>query len=210
MPGHRGGSAAALLELDWDSNVVWSYRNELLHHDFVRLPNGNTLVLIWRRFSPELTTRVQSGYRTDVDPEKMFGDVMQEISPEGAVVWEWRAWEHLDVNEDIICPLESREEWTHCDSLALTPHGNLLVSFRKTEGESRTHTGLSQRFLRPSPTQGRRAADLCHSPLHRVLNPETATRAGGRWNAGRGTGTRTQDLHDPSVARYRAALCPEM
>ena len=40
-----GGSSAAILELDWDGNVVWAYRNPLLHHDYERLPNGNTLVL---------------------------------------------------------------------------------------------------------------------------------------------------------------------
>jgi len=33
--------AGAIMELDWDSNVVWVYRDPLLHHDFERLPNGN-------------------------------------------------------------------------------------------------------------------------------------------------------------------------
>ena len=36
--------AGAILELDWDSNVVWEYRYPLLHHDFERQPNGNTLI----------------------------------------------------------------------------------------------------------------------------------------------------------------------
>ena len=33
-----------ILELDSDSNVVWEYRNPLVHHDYERLPNGNTLL----------------------------------------------------------------------------------------------------------------------------------------------------------------------
>ncbi len=36
-----GGSAAALVELDWDSRVVWSYRDPYMHHDYLRLPSGN-------------------------------------------------------------------------------------------------------------------------------------------------------------------------
>ena len=132
VPGHGGGSGAAVLELDWDSSVVWTYRNPMLHHDHVRLPNGNTLVLFWQRFSPELTAQVQGGFQTDEDPERMCGDVIQEISPDGSVVWEWRAWEHLSVEDDVVCPFEGREEWTHCNSLALTPDGDIIVSFRKT------------------------------------------------------------------------------
>ena len=42
-----GGTSAALLELDWDSELVWEHRNPMLHHDFERLSNGNTLVLTW-------------------------------------------------------------------------------------------------------------------------------------------------------------------
>ena len=42
-----GASSAGILELDWDSNIVWAYRNPMLHHDFQRMPNGNTLLLMW-------------------------------------------------------------------------------------------------------------------------------------------------------------------
>ncbi len=59
--GRLGGSSAALLELDWESNVGWEYRNLRLHHDFEWLPNGNTLVLLWEPISATdiaaLTTR---------------------------------------------------------------------------------------------------------------------------------------------------------
>ena len=37
-----GGSSASILEIDWDSNIVWAYRDNMLHHDYERLPNGNT------------------------------------------------------------------------------------------------------------------------------------------------------------------------
>ena len=127
-----GGSSAAILEVDWDSVVVWEYRDPLLHHDFERLPNGNTLVLLWHRLSKELTSQIQGGRRTDEDPEQMLGDVVQEITPAGSVAYEWRSWEHLSPAEDIICPLEGRQEWTHANSLASVPDKDFLISFRQT------------------------------------------------------------------------------
>ena len=48
-----GGSAGALLELDWESRVVWEYRDRFLHHDFQRLPNGNHLVIAWDKLPAE-------------------------------------------------------------------------------------------------------------------------------------------------------------
>ncbi len=130
--GRLGGSSAALLELDWEGGVVWEYRNPRLHHDFERLPNGNTLVLLWEPISAELTAQVRGGYRSDDNPEQMLGDLVQEITPSGHVAWQWRSWEYLSVEEDVICPLEGRPEWTHGNSLAATPEGDLLVSYRQT------------------------------------------------------------------------------
>lgn len=129
-----GGQSRSLIELDWDNRVVWEYRSPdlYLHHDFARLPNGNTLILLWTPIPAELTAQVQGGFRTDHDPAQMYGDVVQEITPSGEVVWQWNSWEFLDVTEDVICPLEGRKEWTHQNALNLTPEGDLLVSYRQT------------------------------------------------------------------------------
>lgn len=127
-----GGSSGSLLELDWDSNVVWEYRNPLLHHDFERLPNGNTLVLLFEQLSDDLAAQVKGGYQIEGDPQPMYGDLVQEITADHQVVYEWKSWEHLNVEEDIICPLEARREWTHGNALNVTPEGDLLVSYRLT------------------------------------------------------------------------------
>lgn len=127
-----GGSAGALIELDWDSNVVWLHRDPLMHHDYVRLPNGNYLYIAWDKLPAELNERVQGGYRDAKDPDVMWADVINEITPDGARVKQWRSWEHLRFDEDRICPLESHKEWTHANSLALTRSGDWLVSFRLT------------------------------------------------------------------------------
>ena len=79
-----GGSSGALVELDWEGNEVWSYRNPMVHHDYQRLPNGNTLSLEFELISAELTARVQGGMRHDENPEQMFGDVVKEVAPDGS------------------------------------------------------------------------------------------------------------------------------
>ncbi len=124
-----GGSSASIIELDWDSNLVWSYRDQALHHDYQRLPSGNTLVLLWEPLPDGLEARVRGGFDVDFAPG-MLGDVVREVTPDGEIVWEWKSWEHLDVEADVICPLEARREWTHQNTLNVTPDGDLLVSYR--------------------------------------------------------------------------------
>ena len=130
----RGGrtAAGAILELDWDSNVVWEYRDPFLHHDFERLSTGNTLVLVWEKMPEELAANVSGGVSAGTTKGQMLGDVVREVTQTGDVVNEWRSWEFLSLEEDTICPLEGRREWTHQNSLKLTNNGDLLVSFRQT------------------------------------------------------------------------------
>ena len=128
-----GGSTGSLFELDWDGNEVWRYDNPLMHHACRRLPGGSTLICLWRQLPEGMTARVLGGSPHEEDPERMWADVVQEIAPDGEVLWEWRAWEHMDVEQHVKCPLENRREWTHLNSIALTPAGDLLLSFRLTD-----------------------------------------------------------------------------
>ena len=77
--------AASLLELDWDSQVVWQYRHPMLHHDCERLPNGNTLMLLWAPIPSAIAAQVHGGYPSEPEPP-MMGDVVQEVTPDGTVV----------------------------------------------------------------------------------------------------------------------------
>ena len=127
-----GGSAGKLLELDHDSNVVWEYVDPYMHHDYQRLDNGNTLVARWEKLPLDVVARVQGGHVAAADPDWMWGDVVREIDPAGATVREWRSWEHLSTDHHVICPLESRKEWTHLNSIEFTPDGDWLLCFRLT------------------------------------------------------------------------------
>ena len=47
-----GGAAGLLVELDWEGRRVWKHSDLNMHHDFARLPNGNTLYFCLLYTSP--------------------------------------------------------------------------------------------------------------------------------------------------------------
>lgn len=132
--GQRGlnGQAEACVELDWDGDVVWEYNDPWIHHDYKRLPNGNTLLLRWELIPRGLSKRVKGGYNFEGDdPNEMLGDAVLEVTPTGDIAHKWNSWEHLDPKTDVICPLCDRREWTHANSIDTAPNGDWLISFRR-------------------------------------------------------------------------------
>jgi hypothetical protein len=89
-------------------------------------------VLLWEKLPREINDQVQGGHAHDEDPDVMWGDVIHELAEDGSVVREWRSWEHLSFDEDMICPLESHKEWTHTNSIDVTADGDWLISMRLT------------------------------------------------------------------------------
>ena len=122
-------SSDHLLELSWNGDTVWEYRNPHLRR-YGRLPNGNTLVLLWEEISPEKTKEVKGGFHTSSDPERMLGDLVAEITAEGSVLYEWHSSDQLRPEEDIICPLENRRARGGANDLTPLENGNFLISFR--------------------------------------------------------------------------------
>jgi hypothetical protein len=128
-----GAASTHLQELDWEGNVVWQFRHNAIHHDFVRLANGNTLVAWWVELSADLARRVRGGIgprpREKLPP--MLSDDIVEIDPTGREVWRVSLWRLLDPVKDPICPLETRWEWTHLNGLAVTREGDVVFSCRQ-------------------------------------------------------------------------------
>ena len=91
----RGG----ILEVDPDSNIVWQYTYpDKFHHDFLKMPNGNVLMLA----AGDKTTEeaVAAGANTAiVHLEGMKYDYLIEMRPTGSeggdIVWEWHAWDYI-------------------------------------------------------------------------------------------------------------------
>lgn len=126
-----GGNATHLVELDWDGNVVWSYENHDMHHDFVRLENGNTLVPTFIELPEDVGRAVRGGFRERFLPP-MISDDYVEVDRDGKEVRRVSLWKLLDPRRDRICPLDRRLEWTHTNSLDVTPDGSILFSTRMT------------------------------------------------------------------------------
>jgi Arylsulfotransferase (ASST) len=78
-------------ELDWDGKTVWEWGEQApngaarQHHDWHRLANGNTLLLA-------NSLHPVAGFKLP----KILDDVIYEVAPEGRIVWQWAASEHLD------------------------------------------------------------------------------------------------------------------
>jgi Arylsulfotransferase (ASST) len=88
-------------EFTWDGDLVWDfkYHNEkqIPHHDLLKLPNGNVLLIVWEIKTAEETIAAGRG-RESVDGPWLVDSII-EIKPTGKetgeVVWEWHVWDHL-------------------------------------------------------------------------------------------------------------------
>ena len=129
---HLGGGGSLLVELDWEGREVWRFEGEALHHDFARLEDGRTLALEWAEMPEEASGRVRGGtvWADQPMPRRMIGDEIAAISPEGEIVERIELWRLLDPEAAVICPLERRWEWTHCNSLDVLPDGGIAFSAR--------------------------------------------------------------------------------
>ena len=126
-----GGYKTTLLEVDWDGNVVWSYENRAQHHDFVRLPNGNTMVPEWVELSEELHKQVRGGHRLPRERlPRLLSDDIVEVDPGGNEVRRIHLWELLDPVKDPIHPTKRRWEWTHLNALDVNEAGDIVFSAR--------------------------------------------------------------------------------
>jgi hypothetical protein len=131
-PQHMGGRGGLLREYDWHAEVVWEHRHVGQHHDFRRLPNGNTLFLAWEVVPPEIAMRVPGGLPDTQHVDGcMYGDCLYEISPAGEVVWEWHACRNMKAENYRISPSHRRDEFAHANAISPLPNGDILISFRR-------------------------------------------------------------------------------
>jgi len=128
--GFLGTVGGELVEVDWEGNVVWKYKDLYMHHDFYRLENGNTLINRHVLIPPEIAAKVKGGIPGTEPETGMWGSAFQEITPEGEVVWEWLGYEHMDPEVDVPCPICPRSIWGYVNGLDIFPNGDIVASFR--------------------------------------------------------------------------------
>jgi Arylsulfotransferase (ASST) len=105
--GDGAGAAGHIQEFTFEGEPVWDYRfastMQLGHHDIFKMPNGDVLMIVWDKKSPEQA--VAAGRRPEtVGQSQLLVDCIYEIHPTGKttgkVVWEWHVWDHLIQDHD--------------------------------------------------------------------------------------------------------------
>ena len=93
LAGRGGASVIAP-----DGSAVWNYARRRQHHDLLRMPNGNFLLLARKTLTKE--EAVAAGANPEfVGEDGLGGDQVLEIRPtgasEGEVVWRWSVFDHV-------------------------------------------------------------------------------------------------------------------
>ena len=89
-----------LREVDRNGNILWDCTQGNPHHDFLKMPNGNVLLLSRQRKTPE--EAIAAGANPEfIDPDGngLLAPHIVEARITGPasceIVWEWSAWDHL-------------------------------------------------------------------------------------------------------------------
>ena len=87
-----------LREIAPDGNILWEYQQPGMHHDLLKLPNGNALILA-RGFKTREEAIAAGANPQFVGDEGLEFDYIVEVRPigksGGEVVWQWSIWDHL-------------------------------------------------------------------------------------------------------------------
>jgi len=145
------GPNETVFEYDWAGNVVWTHEGIESVNDLRWLPNDNRLLIAHQQIPDEFQRRVKD---VEIAPwwplrkrgslEKQRGADIYEVTPEKKVVWEWHAYEHLDLNR--FSPVTPEGDWLHVNSIAPLPEnkwydagderfrpGNILLNTRNID-----------------------------------------------------------------------------
>ncbi len=146
-PASFGGAGGIVQEINWDGKVVWEYKllgpNEIQHHCFARMPNGNTLILAWERKSiDEFIAKGRDPKKISVTGPALSGkvqndfwvDFVREVDPAGKTIWEWHVWDHVgtgpyqfNINYMIPDPMGSFFDWTHFNAVEYMPDSDYVL-----------------------------------------------------------------------------------
>jgi len=201
--GQTAGGGGKMQEFNWDGELVWDFAfgtaTATQHHDFLRLPNGNVLLLVKeRKTAAEAITagRIPNTVEgTEVQPDSLI-----EIKPVGKtggeVVWEWHLWDHLiqdhdkekanygdvaahpervDINFNVVAGRRANPDWTHFNAVDYNADlDQIVVSLRNfSEIWIIDHSTTTREASGSTGGRGGKGGDL----LYRWGNPR-AYRAG--------------------------------
>jgi hypothetical protein len=100
--GGGPGASGRIQEFTWDGELVWDFKfindKQLAHHDSIKLPNGNILMIVWDKITEQ--DAIAAGRKPEtVRDSYLLSDSLVEVKPTGKttgeIVWEWHLWDHV-------------------------------------------------------------------------------------------------------------------
>ena len=143
--GQTAGGGGKMQEFNWNGELVWDFAygtaTSAQHHDFIRLPNGNIVLLVKEKKTA--AEAIAAGrIASTVEGTEVQPDALIEIKPMGKtggeVVWEWHLWDHLiqdhdkekanygdvaahpervDINYNVVAGRRANPDWTHFNAV---------------------------------------------------------------------------------------------
>ena len=186
------GRVDNIREIDPTGRVVWKYTAPGQHHDLLKMPNGNVLLLMkGQKSAAEVMAR--GGNPASIKRELEL-DYIIEVRPtgpdSGEIVWQWSVWDHLIQDFDASLPnygtvaerpervdlnYRLRPDWLHVNSIDYNAELDQIALSARNYGEVWIidHSTTPAEAAGPSGGNGGRGGDL----LYRWGNP-AAYRAG--------------------------------
>ena len=145
------GPDKTIYEYDWEGNVVWTHQGIGSMNDMRILKNGNRLLVAHEPIPEAFQKQVKDvevapwfAPRKRGSEEVQKGADIYEVNLDGEVVWEWHAYNHLDLNR--YSPATPLGDWLHVNSIAPLPEnkwydagderfrpGNIIVNARNID-----------------------------------------------------------------------------
>ncbi len=109
------------------------------HHDADILPNGNVLALSTTKRSIEDYYTSEEDADAPRQTQQVMGDLAVEFTPDGKVLWQWDAFDHLPVERIgyetfskywIRRGFPGTIDWSHANSITKLDDGSIMVNFR--------------------------------------------------------------------------------
>ena len=197
------GSGGGLQRIGFDGTVLWDVTPSVpgyLHHDIAELPNGNVLMTA----TDPYTSAEMIALGMDPANAPMPGELLSEIIIEvqqtgpttGAIVWQWRAIDHLvqdfdatKPNFDVVSNRPERADvnwqtdigsplWLHTNSIDYNPDLDQIVISNRTWSEFWVidHSTTTAEAAGSTGGNSGKGGDI----LYRWGNPATYKTAGTR------------------------------
>ena len=150
------GLDKTIIEYDWDGRVVWTHQGIGSVNDMRILPNNNRLLLAHEPMPEAFQKQVKDveiapwwGPRKRGTKEIQLSADLYEINLEGEIVWEWHAYNHLDLNR--FSPATPKGDWLHVNSVSPLPENKWYdAGDERFKPAASTQMRLSAKRLSPS------------------------------------------------------------